>query len=265
MIRLLALLALALFAGRARAEFPLGDMAPDRLGLQYGFAFRGQNITSKDVPSHETIHALTLGYAPIPYLEVEGGIGLDRMVVDRYNGARFHGEYGLSPLFGLVGSSPQLAGILRVTGGARFLYLNSDDDQGYSYSGFISSPFLSAVVSPSAYVDVEAGARGHSIDGTIEGPGGVSSYFANRETVRGFLSFTLKSPTESAFLTVDADLSPSVDSDWSGGPREASIGVSFGTLLGGKPKPAEIKSAPSYFPAYPDLKERQKKMAEELE
>ena len=105
MMRRLALLALILLSARARAEFPLGDMAPDRLGLQYGFAFRGQDITSKDVPSHETIHALTLGYAPIPYLEVEGGIGLDRMVVDRYNGARFRGEYGLSPLFGATGAT----------------------------------------------------------------------------------------------------------------------------------------------------------------
>jgi hypothetical protein len=265
MMRRLALLALILLSARARAEFPLGDMAPDRLGLQYGFAFRGQDITSKDVPSHETIHALTLGYAPIPYLEVEGGIGLDRMVVDRYNGARFRGEYGLSPLFGATGATPYLFGIARVTAGARFLYLNSDDDQGYSYSGFISSPFLSAVVSPSAYVDVEAGARGHYIYGTSEGPGGTAAAFANRELMRGFLAFTLKSPTESAFLTVDADFSPSVKADWSGGPREASIGLSFGTLLGGKAKASETKSAPPYFPAYPDLKERQKKMAEDLE
>jgi hypothetical protein len=36
-------------------------------------------------------------------------------------------------------------------------------------------------------------------------------------------------------------------------------------MLGWKPKPVESQSAPPYFPAYPDMKERQKKMAEELQ
>jgi hypothetical protein len=99
----------------------------------------------------------------------------------------------------------------------------------------------------------------------MEGPAGRTQAFSNREMVRAFVAITLKSPSEFAFFTLDADFSPSVDADWTGGPREASIGVSFGTLLGWKPKPAETQSAPPYFPAYPEMKERQKKMAEELQ
>jgi hypothetical protein len=240
-------------------------MAPNRLGLQYGFAFRGQNITSHDIPSHEIIHAINLGYAPIPYLELEAGLGVDRLSVDRYNGMRFRGDYGLSPLFGGTLVSPPWFDILRFTGGSRFLHFNSEDDRGYAYSGFVSSPFLSAIVSPSEYVDLEAGARGHRLDGTMNGPGGRKQTFSNREMVRGFVAITLKSPSEFAFFTLDADVSPAVDFDWTGGPREASIGVSFGTLLGWKAKSSETKSAPPYFPAYPEMKEKQKQMAEELQ
>ena len=256
---------LAALAVAARAEFPLDAMAPNRLGIQYGFAFRGQDITSRDVPSHEIIHTLDLGYAPIPYLEFEAGLGIDRFSVDRYGGARFTGDYGLAPSFGVIAASPSLLGLVRISGGGRFLYLDSEDDRGYAYSGFVSSPFLSVILSPSAYFNAEAGARGHMIAGSMQGPAGPARDFSNRETVRGFVSLTVKSPSEFAFFTLDADFSPSAEADWSGGPREASIGVSFGTLLGWKTKPAETKAAPTYFPAYPDLKERQKKMAEDLQ
>jgi hypothetical protein len=262
MIARTLLVSLAL-SGAVRAEFPIGSMAPDRLGLQYGFAFRGQDITSRDVPSHEITHALQLGYAPIPYLALEAGLGVDRLSVDPYNGTRFRGDYGLSPLFGITLASPRLFNVLRFTGGSRFLYLNSEDDRGYTYSGLVYSPFLSAIASPTEYVDLEAGIRGHRIDGNMQGPGGREQTFSNRENVRGFVALLLKSPSEFAFLTLDADVSPSAE--WNGGLREASIGVSFGTMLGWKPKPVESQSAPPYFPAYPDMKERQKKMAEELQ
>jgi hypothetical protein len=253
------------FAAGAHAEFPLESMTPNQLGLQYGFAFRGQDITSKDVPSHEILHTLGLGYSPLPYLGLEAGVGADQLSVDRYNGARFSGGYGLSPTFGAILASPALFGLARVDAGGRFLYLNSEDDRGFKYTGLVSSPFISIVLSPSAYFNAEAGARGHFIDGSMQAPGGGEQVFSNRQTVRGFVSFTLKSPADFAFLTLDADFSPEASSDWSGGPREASIGVSFGTLLGWKAKPQETKSAPANFPAYPEMKEKQKQMAEELE
>jgi hypothetical protein len=263
-LRKTALAALAL-AAAARAEFPLESMTPYRLGLQYGMAFRGQDITSKDTPSHEILHILSLGYSPLPYVGVEAGLGLDRFSVDRYNGVRFHGEYGLSPLFGVMLASPYLFDIARIAGGGRFLYLHSEDGRGYGYSGWITSPYLSAMLIPSAYFNVQAGARGHYIDGSMRAPGGQELGFSNRETVRGFVSFTVKSPSEFAFFTLDADFSPALEADWSNGPREASIGVSFGTLLGWTRRAQEPKTAPLYFPAYSEMKEKQKKMGEELE
>ena len=260
-----ALIAALALASAPRAEFPLEGMTPHRLGIQYGLAFRGQDITARDIHSHEVIHTFSLGYAPLPYLAFEAGLGLDRFSVDRYNGARFEGGYGLSPLFGLTLASPPLFGLLRFTGGGRALYLNSEDERGYAYSGLIASPFLSALVTPTAYFDIAAGVRGHAIYGSMQGPGGTARDFSNRENVRGFFSFTVKSPAELAFLTLDADFSPAAGADWSGGPHEASIGVSFGTLLGWKAESAEPKTSPPYFPAYPEMKEKQKKMAEELE
>lgn len=248
-----------------RAAFPLESMAPDRLGLQYGFSFRGQDITDRDIPSHEILHAFLLGYAPLPYLAVEAGLGVDRFSVDRYDNVRFEGDYGLAPQGGIVLASPSLFGLVRLQGGGRLLFLDSEDGRGYAYSGFIYSPFLSANILPSGFVSVELGARGHTIDGSMEGPDGRGQAFSNRETVRGFLSLTMKSPRESAFLTLDADFSPSIHSDWSRGPSEASLGVSFGTVLGGKRKASAAPKAPPYFPAYTDMKERQKQMAKELE
>lgn len=257
----LALAAWAAFP--AGAAFPLETMGPSTLGIQYGFALRGADITSQDAPSHETVHAFSLGYAPLPYLALEGGLALDRYEVGPYRSMHFDGDFGISPLAGLALTAPPLFDILRLSGGIRALYLDSRDDHGYAYSGFISNPWLGLTVMPSPYFDLEAGARGHRIDGTIEAPGGSTRPFSNREQVRGYVSATLKSPSEFAFLTLDLDFSPAFDSDWSGGPREAAIGISCGTLLGGRPKAAP-KAAPPYFPAYPDLKERQDKMAEEI-
>jgi hypothetical protein len=249
----------------ARAEFPIGTMGPRTLGIQYGFAFRGQNITAQDVPSHEIIHAFNLGYSPVPYVALEGGLGLDRFSVDRHDAVRFQGEYGLAPLFGLTLATPYLMDFARVAGGVRGLYLNSEDASHYQYSGLISSPWLGFILTPSAFVDIGAGARGHYLAGSMEAPGGSTQSFSNRERVRGFFSVTLKSPSDWAFFTLDADFSPSVDADWSNGPREASVGISCGTLLGTRPKPVDSKTLSPYFPAYPDLKKKQDKMAEEIE
>jgi hypothetical protein len=258
------LVCLLALAKGSQAAFPIEDMDSHALGLQYGLAFRGQNITRAKIPSHETIHALTLAYAPLPYVAVEGGVGLDRLVVESGNSVGFRGEFGFSPVFGLILSSPVLAELVRVTAGARALYLNSQDSQGYRYSGFISNPFLGAVLSPSGFFDFEAGVRGHFVDGTMEGPG-VEKPFANEEAVRGYVGFTVKSPHERAFLTVDLDVSPGLDANWAHGPREAQVGVSFGALLGWKSKSEVSQDSSKYFPDFSRMRERIKKMADEIE
>jgi hypothetical protein len=248
-----------------RAEFPIEDMGSMSLGLQYGMAFRGQNITTAAVQSHETLHTLCLAYAPIPYLSLEAGLGLDRFDVEANKSVSFHGEYGISPLFGLVLTTPYFASdLIRVAAGYHGLYMNSEDDRGFRYSGLISNPFLGLVLSPSGYFDVEVGARGHFLEGQMQGPSSSELSFANGEILRGYAAFTVKSPADGAFLTLDVDMSPSVTTDWSHGPSEAQVGVSFGAILGGKPKPAKSKEPTGYFPAYSEMKDKQDKMSEEI-
>ena len=255
----------AMLAAVSQAAFPTEDMDVSSLGLQYGLAFRGQNITHADVPSYETIHTLTLGYAPIPYVEAEAGIGLDQLTVQTTKSVGFRGDYGFSPSFGLALSSPYFADLARITGGVRTLYLNSEDAKGFRYSGFITNPFLGAVFSPSGYCDVEFGARMHLMDGTMQGPSGGEQPFANQDAFRGYLGVTLKSPTDRVFLTLDLDASPDLDSDWSHGPREAQVGVSFGAMLGWKKQSNAGQDSSAYFPDFPALKEKLKKMAGEVE
>lgn len=250
----------------ARADFPIQDMDSKSLALQYGLAFRGQNITEALVPSHETIHALSIAYAPVPYVALQAGVGLNAFDVETRNAVGFQGDFGISPLFGIVLASPYFAlDYLKATGGARFLYLNSEDDKGYRYSAFVSNPFLGLVFSPSGFFDLEAGVRAHLMEGTMHGPGNLERTFANDDIGRGYLTATVKSPADGVFLSFDVDMSPSVDSDWSRGPREAQVGVSFGVIMGGARKPARAKESPGYFPAYSEMKDKQDKMSEEIE
>ncbi|GEM_PF-1197911 len=263
-------LALALaFAPAARAEFPVEDMDSHSLGLQYGLAFRGQDITKASVPSHEILHALSLAYSPIQYVSMEAGLGIDRYSVDSDHQVSFQGDYGISPVFGLSLYTPPLFELLRFTAGDKALFLDSEDGRGYRYSGFISNPFLGLIVSPSGYVDVTAGARMLLTDGKMSGPGSVTggSAFSNQHALRGYLSVTLKSPLERAFLTLDLDASPSLDSDWSNGPKEASVGLAIGAMLGwsGHAASSAKRDTSRYFPAYPEMKSKQDKMAEEIE
>ncbi|MDB5103257.1 MAG: hypothetical protein JWP91_946 [Fibrobacteres bacterium] len=256
----------AVLALGARAAAPVEDMGPQSLALQYGLSFRGQGITRSDIPSHETIHSLSLTYAPVFYVSLEAGLGLDRFDVDAVNSVAFRGDYGISPLFGAVFSTPDyFVEWLRFSGGARFLYLNSKDEKGFRYSGLISSPFLGILASPSGYIDIEAGGRMHLMDGSMEGPSGPNQPFANGEDFRGYLSLTVKSPADGAYLTFDMDMSPGLDADWSHGPQEAQVGISFGTILGSRPRSPEPREIPVYFPAYPEMKDKQDQMSKEIE
>jgi hypothetical protein len=254
------------FTSAARAAFPFADMDAQELGLQYGLAFRGQNITNADVPAYETLHSLTLGYAPIPYLAVEAGLGLDRLQVNSGASPSFRGEFGISPSLGLILSSPYFAyDQLHATAGLRGLFLNSEDDEGYRYSGWIGSPFLGLGYAPAPFCAFEAGMRAHLIDGAMHGPGGAEKPFSNQEIVRGYFSATVKAPAERVFLTIDADVSPGLDSDWSHGPREAQVGISFGAVLGSAKPAIQVADSSRYFPDFNRLRERLRKMAGEIE
>ena len=259
-------LALSAFA-LGNAQFPVQDMDSRSLGLGYSFSMRGQNITDANVASHEVVHQVVFGYAPVPYVALRAGLGIDRFEVDPYNQTRFRGDYGFSPSFGISAFSPFFAmDVLRGTAGVNFLSLMSEDDRGYRYSARIINPFLGLIVSPTVFLDVMVGARMHLVDGTMEPPRGTGSQaFANTDMGRGYLALTLKSPFERAFLNVDMDLSPQFETDWTGGPREATVSISFGAILGWKGKSQPSSEKPIYFPAYPEMKSKQDKMAEELE
>lgn len=257
--------ALLLSAAAARAQYPVQDMDRYSLGIGYTLAFRGADITKAAVPSHEMLHVVSVAYAPVPYLSLQAGAGFDRFSVDPYNQAEFQGSYGFSPAFGIAAYTPFLADILRASAGTQMVYLNSSDDRGFRYSGFIGNPFLGLIVSPSTYLDLAFGGRAHIIDGTMSAPRGAADQsFSNKETWRGYLSVTLKTPSEGAFLTFDADMSPSFSSDWSSGPREATLGVSFGAILGWKKHGNPNGEKSNYFPAYSEMKEKEKKMEEEI-
>jgi hypothetical protein len=263
------LLAASAMAAPADAQFPVQDMDPRSLGLGYSFALRGQDITEARVSGNEVVHLVNLGYSPLPYLSLQVGVGLNRFSVEPHLQTRFRGEYGFTPSFGLNLYSPYFAEALRGTMGATGQAINSEDDRGYRYAAFVTNPYLGLVVSPTVLVDVTAGARLHFVDGVMKAPrsSGREKPFANDNIGRGYLAVTLKTPFERAFLHLDFDFSPQFDSDWSDGPRESSVSLSMGAILGWKGKtqerPAEEK--PTYFPAYPEMKDRQRKMAEEIE
>lgn len=261
--------ALLVILGAAHAQFPVQDMDGRTLGLAYTFGLRGQTITDARVPSHEVLHQASLAYAPLPYVALQAGVGMERFSVEPHGQTRFRGDFGFSPALGIALFSPFFAAdYLRGTAGATTLFLGSEDGRGYRYSASVGNPFLGLIVSPTIFLDVTVGARLHLMDGTMRAPReGTGNSFANNEIARGYLALNLKTPFERAFLNVDFDFSPTVDMDWSDGPREASLAVSFGTLLGwkGKSKAKQETDKPIYFPAYPEMKDRQKKMAEELE
>ena len=248
-----------------RAEFPVEDMGSHSLGIQYSLAFRGQNITEAAIPSHETLHLLSLAYAPVPYVSLEAGMGIDKLEVDASKQVRFAGDYGISPALGLSLFTPALLDLLRVTAGSKALFLNSKDAAGFRYSGWISNPFLGLLLTPSGYATVAAGARMVLLDGKMRAPAGSEEPFANENILRGYVAVTLKSPGDRAFLTLDVDMSPSVSTNWSEGPREASLGIAFGTALGRKARSSVSADSSRYFPAFPAMKAKQDKMAEEIE
>lgn len=253
----------------AQAQFPAQDMDGRSLGLAYTFGLHGQAITEAAVASHGVLHQASLAYAPLPYVALQAGVGMERFSVEPHNQVRFRGGYGLAPSFGIALFTPFFAAdVLRGTAGATGLFMGSEDGRGYRYSATVGNPFLGLIVSPTIFLDVTAGARLYLMSGTMRAPrAGSGDNFANSEIARGYLALNLKTPFERAFLNLDFDFSPSVDLDWSNGPREASVSVSFGTILGwkGKSQPKTGDEKPTYFPAYPEMKDRQKKMAEELE
>lgn len=162
------LLLLFAFSGAMAANAPTMDMNAHALAVEYKALFRGQVITEKDVPSYEKSHSLSLRYAPIPYLLVTAGAGLEQFTVDPYQQKEFIGNYDFSPNAGLSLLTPLLFDIFQLTIGVNAIYLNSSDDNDLTYSGAIVDPFLGLGIFAGKYAGLEIGGKGHFINGSIK-------------------------------------------------------------------------------------------------
>jgi hypothetical protein len=91
------------------------------------------------------------------------------------------------------------------------------------------------------------------------------AYFSNGDILRLYANFMVKSKQERVFMNFDFDIGPNVASDWSSGPREASIGISIGILLGWSERQAHSQKPPVYFDGYQEMKAKQNKMKESLQ
>jgi hypothetical protein len=261
-ISLIALLWSSIVLG----QFPAQDMGLRTLGTSISATLRGQEITSANVPSHEHIYMWNLAYAPVSYVLITGGIGFDRFEVDKNKDVEFNGDMGVSPTLGLSLYTPMFLNFLRITCGANLLYMNSEDANDFKYSGVVINSHLGAIFSISSYLDFNTGLKLHQIEGTMYQPGAQrGDLFSNANNYRFYASLMVKSVQEQVFFNIDFDISPEVNTDWSNGPSESTVGLSIGFFFGWKERKKKTASNPLYFEGYKELKEKQKKMTDDFE
>jgi hypothetical protein len=203
----------------------------------------------------------------VEYVQLSVGLGGDRFTVDEYKGRKFDGRYGLIPLVGLSLHTPAFAsGALRIGASVEYQRLDCEDGHGYRYSGGIINPEAGLMIHAGRAVDIEAGARGHIIVGQMErtGTDPVTADFSNNENIRGYFRFTLTAPG-GAYGQLCFDASPEIGKTIDNGPEEASIGFSIGVLIRQDRKNERIfEKHGKYFPAFDKMKEKEKRMREDL-
>ena len=260
---LLIIAAQALFA-----KPPVRYMSQYTLGIEYSAAYRGQLITEQEVNGLERMHILKIHYSPFEFVQFYLGGGADRFEVEYpAKNIHFDGNYGFSPALGLTLNSPALVReILRASLNFDMLYLNSEDDRDYKYSGAILDPSLGVIIHAGRLIDIEAGVKGHFIAGTMQQPGSDAEFdFSNSENIRGYSNFTLCSPN-GAFAQVNFDVSPKAEKELEDGPVEMTLGFSIGVLITQDMTNRELREKSSkYFPGFEDMKEKEEKMGEEID
>jgi hypothetical protein len=267
MNKTLLTLSIASLALACYAKAPVRHMSSSTLGIEYSSRWRGTSITQAQVMAREQVQMLSFELAPHEIVQFGFGIGLDRMNVDEYNDRRFSGNYGLTGALRLSLNTPAVFGkIVRLSGNFDAWYLNCEDDFGYRYSGPVLSPSLGVLLHLGRYVDLEAGGRGLLIDGTMEytKQSATSAPFSNFHQSRGYLLLTLTAPS-GAFAQLSVDASRMATTELSDGPEEASVGFAIGVLLSADRKSERmLEQSNDYFPAFREMKEREKEMAEEI-
>lgn len=261
-----SILLLVISGSPVPAKPSVRHMQSNTLAIEYCGALRGQRITEAGIKSHERIQLCNFAFAPVEYVQFSIGFGAERFRVDEYNSTKFNGKYGFIPSAIVSLNSPAfLQNILRVTANFDFIYLNSKDDYHYKYSGPILNPSAGIMIYAGKYVDIEIGARGHFIAGTMENTQNkVESPFSNSENVKGYLALTLTAPN-GAYCQMNFDASPEASKNLRGGPDELMMGFCVGFMLTPKKPKSGEKGPNRYFPKYGDLKNKQDKMAKELE
>jgi hypothetical protein len=254
------------------AAVPSEDLSPNSFALEYEGTLRGENIPdhyfpAQDVASHESIQMLYLRYAPVTYAVFSIGLGAERFIVEPYAGSAFNGRYNFSPAGEVALFTPYFAGgVLRVTGGAAASYLYSEDTYNTVYRGLIANPFAGIVFSLGNSIDVALGCRAHRIFGTIEDPtAGTTTDFHNRTMVRGYGTLVLHSPSDGAYASFDADVSPKYSTTWNGGPLEATVRASIGYIVRKAVYRKPIAVDNTYFPGYQDMMKLEDTMSKEIE
>lgn len=256
-----------MIAGLAYAVLPVEDMSSTSLGVDYSGTWRGEQITLRNVPGHESAHHLNLRYAPLPYVLLSLGLGAANFTVDTCLQTQFKGTYNFSPSLGLSLFSPFLIKkALRVTAGAKTYYLYTrNKEKSHIYSGPFVHPEAGAVVSIGEYIDLEAGARGNFIFGRMQENREPALNFSNSERIRGYFSATIYAPSEGAYFILDFDASPKIDMDWSKGPAESAIGITLGVILRqNKNKLRKKLIDDPEFPGYREMQKKTEEMEQEL-
>ncbi|MBN1128213.1 MAG: hypothetical protein JXA71_04470 [Chitinispirillaceae bacterium] len=254
--------AAALLATCAFAGSPVQDLSSSSIAVDYSGVWRGAEITALKVPAHESVHHVNVRYAPLPFLMLSAGLGGANISVDTCQQRQFKGGFNFSPSLGLALFTPPLIkNRLRVTAGAKAHYLYTrDQSESFVYSGPVVVPHAGVIVSLNGFVDLEAGGRGLLMLGRMQEGGGAAQEFSNAEQKRAYLSVTLHTPAEGAYLSFDFDASPGIDMDWAGGPAESSIGVSVGVIL--RQPNDKMSRKMSENEDYPGFREMEKKIEE---
>jgi hypothetical protein len=251
---------------------PVQDLTPASLALDYSGLWRGEDITKKEVPSHEIAQHINLHYAPVPYALLSLGLGVANYGTDTttFEGRlmKFKGAFGVSPSFGLNLYTPYLINrLLRITAGGNGYYLYSKSGgESYTYSGAMLAPKGGVIFSISEFLDIELGGRGLVLFGQMEKKGDTGiAYFSNKNMARGYFSVVMHTPSEGVYAVLDFDASPEFSMDWTGGPVESAISFSIGFALNAGRKAAKSeKSQESLLPGYEDLKKREQELRDEI-
>ncbi|MGA2507147.1 MAG: hypothetical protein ABSF80_06705 [Chitinispirillaceae bacterium] len=246
------------------AGIPVQDMSSTSLGIDYSGMWRGERITSANVPGHESVHLINVRYSPNPYCLFSIGFGGANFRVDTSRQVQFKGTFNFSPSVGANFYTPFFARhVLRLTAGVKANYLYTRDaDKSYLYSGPFVTPGAGIVVSLGEFIDLEAGARGDFIFGRMQKGSDSPAGFSNKERARAYFTAMLHTPSEGAYLLVDFDASPKVSMDWANGPAESSIGISVGLILRQEKDKIAQQRKMKEDADYPGFKEMRKKVEE---